>query len=162
MLSLAYDLHRPSVHKEDLKQPPIVILHGLFGSRQNNRSISKAIARELRTRVFAVDLRNHGDSPHSTVHNYTAMANDLEEFIESHRLQSPTMIGHSMGAKVAMTVALRSPASIGALIPVDNAPVDAVLKGDFGKYVQGMRQVADSNVARQAEADQILEEFEQV
>ncbi|MCJ1449142.1 MAG: hypothetical protein MMC23_009661 [Stictis urceolatum] len=71
------------------------------------------------------------------------------------------MIGHSMGAKVAMTVALRSPASIGALIPVDNAPVDAVLKGDFGKYVQGMRQVADSNVARQAEADQILEEFEQ-
>lgn len=61
-----------------------------------------------------------------------------------------------------MTMALRSPDSVGALIPVDNAPADAVLKSDFRKYVQAMRKIEDSGVVKQADADKILEEFEKV
>jgi len=61
-----------------------------------------------------------------------------------------------------MVLALRSPASIGALIPVDNAPVDATLKSDFSKYVQGLRNVEKVKVAKSAEADDILRKYEEV
>ena len=66
------------------------------------------------------------------------------------------------GAKVAMTLALRSPKRISAMISVDNAPVDAMLKSDFGKYVQGMRMIEDANVTKQVEADAILKTVEKV
>ena len=66
------------------------------------------------------------------------------------------------GAKVAMTVALRSPKHIGAIIPVDNAPVDAVLKSDFAKYVRGMKKIVDSRATKQTEADEILKLYEEV
>lgn len=61
-----------------------------------------------------------------------------------------------------MTVALRSPHLVGALIPVDNAPVDANLKSDFHKYIHGMRDIEEAQVKRQAEADDILKKYEEV
>lgn len=61
-----------------------------------------------------------------------------------------------------MTVALRSPQLVGALIPVDNAPIDANLKSDFHKYVQGMRDIEEAHVKTQAEADDILIKYEKV
>lgn len=61
-----------------------------------------------------------------------------------------------------MTLALRSPKLLGALIPVDNAPVDANLKSDFHKYVQGMREIEERGVKKQAEADMILTNYEGV
>ena len=61
-----------------------------------------------------------------------------------------------------MTVALRSPRLLGALIPVDNAPIDANLKSDFHKYVQGMRDIEKAQVKKQAEADDILRKYEEV
>lgn len=61
-----------------------------------------------------------------------------------------------------MTVALHKPEIIANLISVDNAPVDAALKSDFGKYVQGMRKVEDAQVQKQSDADAILQEFEEV
>ncbi|KAL8723424.1 MAG: hypothetical protein Q9225_000255 [Loekoesia sp. 1 TL-2023] len=90
------------------------------------------------------------------------MADDVEEFIRQNKLEHPGLIGHSMGAKVAMTVALRSPNLLGALIPVDNAPVDAALKSDFRKYLEGMREVEEAAVKKAAEADQILKKYEDV
>jgi len=63
---------------------------------------------------------------------------------------------------VAMTLALRSPELLGALIPVDNAPVDAVLTSDFHKYIQGMREIEEKQVSKQVEADDILRKFEKV
>ncbi|MCJ1248296.1 hypothetical protein MMC30_005513 [Trapelia coarctata] len=135
-------------------------MHGLFGSKQNNRSISKALARDLGIEIYAVDLRNHGDSPHAPEHTYMAMADDVEEFIQSHGLGKPVLIGHSMGAKVAMTLALRSPAKISALIPVDNAPTDVMLKSDFAKYTYGMRKIVEKGVTDAKKADEILKEYE--
>jgi pimeloyl-ACP methyl ester carboxylesterase len=65
------------------------------------------------------------------------------------------------GAKTAMTVALRNPALVEALIPVDNSPVDAALKNDFRTYVQGMKMIEDSKVKRQKDADDILKGYEE-
>jgi len=110
--------------------------------------------------VYAIDLRNHGDSSHDPRHDYTALAEDVELFLQQNDLTNSTLIGHSMGAKTAMAVALRRRVPIASLIPVDNAPVDAALKSDFGKYVQGMRKVEEARVKKQSEADAILQAYE--
>ncbi|WPG98680.1 Hypothetical protein R9X50_00147300 [Acrodontium crateriforme] len=159
-ITLAYDLHEPPASKSSSSNAPIVFIHGLFGSKTNNRSMSKVFARELNRPVYAIDLRNHGDSSHDQRHDYTALAEDIELFLKQHDLKQSTLIGHSMGAKAAMTVALRQNVHIANLIPVDNAPVDAALKSDFGKYIQGMRKIEDANVQKQSEADAILKAYE--
>jgi pimeloyl-ACP methyl ester carboxylesterase len=111
--------------------------------------------------VYALDMRNHGDSSHNPRHDYAALAEDVEDFIQHLRLEKPTLIGHSMGAKTVMTVALRNRVPIANLIPVDNAPVDAALHSDFAKYVQGMRRIEDTTIRRQSEADAIMQDYEE-
>ncbi|PGH00617.1 hypothetical protein GX51_05716 [Blastomyces parvus] len=145
----------------DESRSPIIFMHGLFGSKQNNRSISKALGSRLKTRIYALDLRNHGDSPHFQEHNYTSMADDVEEFIHDLKLGKPTLIGHSMGAKTAMTVALRSPNLISSVISVDNAPVSASLGSQFANYVKGMQEIESANVTKQSDADRILQQYEE-
>ncbi|KAJ5179008.1 Alpha/beta hydrolase fold-1 [Penicillium capsulatum] len=140
---------------------PIVFLHGLFGSKQNNRSISKALVRDLKCRIFTLDLRNHGNSFHAPEHTYSAMADDVREFLQQQKIGKSVLIGHSMGAKVAMTLALNSPEKVSRLIPVDNAPVNAALKSDFPKYVRGMQHVENEGVSKQSDANKILEEYEE-
>ncbi|KAI5209004.1 alpha/beta-hydrolase [Aureobasidium subglaciale] len=157
-LKLAYDFYE--AEKPSTKKDPIVFIHGLFGSKKNNRSMSKVFARDLNRPVYAIDLRNHGESPHDPRHDYTALAEDVEGFLQEHKIERPALIGHSMGAKTVMAVALRGKAKISSLIPVDNAPVDAALKSDFGKYFQAMRKIEDANIQKQSEADAILAEFE--
>jgi len=119
----------------------------------------RVFARDLNRPVYAIDLRNHGDSPHDPLHEYTTLAEDVEGFLKQHKIRDPTLIGHSMGAKTAMTIALRSPELVDKLISVDNAPVDAALKSDFGGYVKGMRIIEEKKVSKQAEADEILQEY---
>ncbi|KAJ4389141.1 hypothetical protein N0V93_006603 [Gnomoniopsis smithogilvyi] len=131
-------------------------MHGLFGSKKNNRSISKALARDLGRSIYALDLRNHGDSPHDPRHDYTAMAEDVSAFIKEHKLDKPTLIGHSMGAKTAMVLALNSPSTIKDIVSVDNAPVDAILSTDFAKYVRAMKRIEDAGVTSQRAADEIM------
>jgi len=119
------------------------------------------LARDLGRAVYAVDLRNHGDSPHNPHHDYVAMAEDVAGFIDSHKLTDTSLIGHSMGAKTAMTLALRSPEIIHDIVSVDNAPIDAALLSSFGKYVQGMKKIEEAGVTKQIEADKILQDFEE-
>ncbi|KFH46242.1 Abhydrolase domain-containing protein-like protein [Hapsidospora chrysogenum ATCC 11550] len=159
---LVYDLHEPSKPRTDKQTEPILFLHGLFGSKKNNRGISKALARDLGRFVYALDLRNHGESPHDKRHDYEAMADDVANFIHEHGLKESSIIGHSMGAKTAMTLALRSPELVANIVSVDNAPADKVLGRGFAEYVRGMKRIQDANVTRQAEADKILEEYEEV
>ncbi|KAI9746443.1 MAG: hypothetical protein M1818_000156 [Claussenomyces sp. TS43310] len=159
-ISLAYDLHRPAKLPVIPARAPIIFMHGLFGSKKNNRSISKALARDLGRPVYAVDLRNHGDSPHAPCHDYLAMAEDIAGFMVEHELKDATLIGHSMGAKTAMTFALRYPDRLKSIVSVDNAPIDAALLGNFGKYIQGMKKIEDVGITKQAEADKILQEYE--
>ncbi|KAI5804029.1 Alpha/Beta hydrolase protein [Peziza echinospora] len=159
VIPLSYTLHEPP-NATDKAQPPIIVMHGLFGSKQNNRSISKMFAKDLNRPVYAVDLRNHGDSPHATKHDYPAMAADVEHFIEEKGLKDVTLLGHSMGAKTAMAVSLRRPELVANIIAVDNAPIEAALSSSFGQYVQAMRRIEGSNVLKHSDADAILKEYE--
>lgn len=109
--------------------------------------------------MYALDLRNHGDSPHVKRHDYISMASDVTHFIESHNLETPILIGHSMGAKTAMAVALQHPSLISRIIVVDNAPVEATLTSSFPKYIQAMRKIEDSKLTKQSEADEILRDY---
>ncbi|HKY07719.1 MAG TPA: alpha/beta fold hydrolase, partial [Candidatus Binatia bacterium] len=99
---------------------PLVILHGLLGSLDNWQVMSKRLAKLYR--VCSVDLRNHGRSPHSDLMNYPVMAEDVRRTLVEHDLAPATLLGHSMGGKVAMQLAGGSPADVENLIVVDIAP----------------------------------------
>ena len=98
-----------------------ILLHGLFGTATNFATIQRRLA-ETR-RVLAFDLRNHGRSPHDPHMSYGAMADDVLETMAAHGLEHAALVGHSMGGKVAMAVALREPARIDRLLVADIAPV---------------------------------------
>jgi esterase len=99
---------------------PLVILHGFLGSLENWQIMNKRLARDFN--VYALDLRNHGRSPHSEVMNYAVMAQDVREFIAQQRLSAPFVLGHSMGGKVAMQLATNYPDAAGKIVVVDIAP----------------------------------------
>jgi pimeloyl-ACP methyl ester carboxylesterase len=121
---------------------PLVILHGLFGSSDNWHTVSKKLAGKFT--VFAVDLRNHGRSPHSETMTFETMAQDMKEFMQQHNLPSAFFLGHSMGGKIAMRLALNDPQLVDALIVADIAPrkypaqhdyiFDAILGLDLPRY----------------------------
>ncbi len=101
--------------------PPLVILHGLFGSSRNWASVARRLGETHR--VFAVDLRNHGASPWAETMDYGEMAEDVRAFLARHGLAGATVMGHSMGGKTAMRLALEHGRDVGRLIVVDFAPV---------------------------------------
>jgi len=90
--------------------PPLVILHGLFGSLHNWQSHAAFLGKHFQ--VFAIDLRNHGASPHSPVMSYAAMAEDMLEFVGRHHIAPVHLLGHSMGGKTAMHFALSCPQEV--------------------------------------------------
>lgn len=106
-------------------EPPFVILHGLFGSKQNWTSLSKAYHQQTspRRKVIALDLRNHGDSPHTSQHSYEYLAEDVQHFLRDHGIEKIALMGHSMGGRCAMLFALQYPELVERLIIVDISPV---------------------------------------
>ncbi|CAD6584492.1 MAG: hypothetical protein CYPHOPRED_002735 [Cyphobasidiales sp. Tagirdzhanova-0007] len=161
-VSLAYDLHRaPSSGSTRQGQGPLVILHGLYGSKQNWRSLSKALAQATGRNVYALDLRNHGTSPHSEGSTYRDYAKDVSRFFETEKLSEVVLMGHSMGGKVAMSQALLEPDSLARLISVDMSPAKGKISPDFVKYIEGMREVQKTGVKSKKEADVILQKFEE-
>ena len=101
--------------------PPLLILHGLFGSGSNWRTVARTLA-QTHT-VYLVDLRNHGSSPWDDTMSYADMAGDVSALINTLALSAPIVLGHSMGGKVAMALALLYPHQVGQLIVVDIAPI---------------------------------------
>jgi len=100
--------------------PPFVILHGMLGSSRNWQTAGRDLA--AGRRAFALDLRNHGMSPHARPMSYEAMAADVVAWMDAHGVGRAELIGHSMGGKVAMLLACRSPARAARLVVVDIAP----------------------------------------
>ena len=98
--------------------PPLVLLHGLFGSARNFGAVQRELARHRRT--IALDLRNHGASPHAADMRYATMAADVLETLDAF---PALLLGHSMGGKAAMQVALSRPDAVARLIVADIAPV---------------------------------------
>lgn len=108
--------------------PPVIILHGLFGSSRNWTSIARAIAKY--TDVYSLDQRNHGDSPHADSHTLQDLREDLNHWISEKNFERPPIIiGHSMGGMAAMDFALNHSshsghAGLAGLVVVDIAPRD--------------------------------------
>lgn len=134
--------------------PPLVILHGLFGSGRNWAGIAKKLSENWR--VLAVDLRNHGASPWDTEMNYGVMAEDVLALVEAEQLEKPVLLGHSMGGKVAMVAAMTDPAALGAMIVADIAPVSYGHSHD--SFVTALRSIDLATVKRRVDADEILRE----
>ncbi|XP_022902821.2 sn-1-specific diacylglycerol lipase ABHD11-like [Onthophagus taurus] len=124
-LRLSFTVYKPEVPPSP-KTTPIVVLHGLFGSKTNWNSTCKKLSTNLKLKrdIIAIDLRNHGDSPNLNDHNYDLMTEDLKGFIEIEKFgDKVSFLGHSMGGKVAMRYALLFPEKVQHLIVVDIAPV---------------------------------------
>lgn len=107
-------------YKEFGNGEPVFILHGLLGSLDNWQSIARELGRKYK--VFTVDQRNHGKSPHSDEMNYEVMAKDLFELMDSLEIPHAHLIGHSMGGKTVMNFALQYPERVDKMIVVDIAP----------------------------------------
>jgi esterase len=102
--------------------PPLVILHGMLGSSRNWQTSGRDLSTKFH--VFALDLRNHGSSPHAEDMSYPAMMNDVLAWLDAQGLQRVTLMGHSMGGKVAMLLACRHPERVERLLVVDIVPKD--------------------------------------
>ncbi|RAP32783.1 alpha/beta hydrolase [Candidatus Marinamargulisbacteria bacterium SCGC AG-439-L15] len=131
---------------------PILILHGLFGSKQNWKSIATSLSETHR--VITVDLRNHGESPHNDQMTYPLMAKDIQDFIQTQHLKKITLIGHSMGGKVGMQLAHDAPSLIEKLIIVDIAPVTYPRQHD--EVLAALSEVPVQNLKTRSEADPYL------
>jgi esterase len=101
--------------------PPVALLHGLFGAARNLGVVQRALA--ARFRVLALDLRNHGASPHAVAMDYPAMAADVLETLDQRGALPAALVGHSMGGKAAMMAALSQPDAVSRLLVADIAPV---------------------------------------
>ena len=101
---------------------PLIILHGLLGSLDNWQTIAKHFS--IHFTVYVIDQRNHGRSPHTAEFSYKLLVDDLLEFMQQHDIAKANIIGHSMGGKVAMRLALEHPDKVDKLIVVDVAPVE--------------------------------------
>ena len=131
---------------------PIIVLHGLFGSSDNWLTQAKLLAHHYK--VYSLDLRNHGQSPHSEDFDYPSMVKDLDEFIDTNELQGPVIIGHSMGGKAAMNFALAQPDKLSKLIVVDIAPKAYNL--EHYTIAEGLKAIPVNEVSSRNEADEIL------
>lgn len=137
--------------------PPLLILHGLFGSGTNWRSIARTLGEEHE--VFVPDARNHGASPHAGEMDYPSLAGDALAFIDQHQLRQVDLLGHSMGGKTAMCLALAHPERVRRLMVVDIAPVTS--GSDHGPLVDRLRALPVEQMQRRSEADQALAEHVQ-
>ncbi len=133
-------------------RPPLLIAHGLYGSARN----WGRIARDLKAgrEVLAVDMRNHGESQWTDTHSYEGMADDLAEVIGAEPGGRADVLGHSMGGKAAMVLALRQPDLVRRLIVADIAPV--AYGHDQMQFLRAMQGLDLTGVSSRGEADQAL------
>ena len=134
-------------------RPPLLIAHGLFGSARNWGVIAKRLS-DLR-QVLTVDMRNHGESPWTTTHSYADMAGDLAEVIAAHGGKAD-VLGHSMGGKASMTLALSHPDMVNKLIVADIAPV--AYSHSQVRLIDAMRGLDLAGITARSQADARLAE----
>lgn len=134
---------------------PLLILHGLFGSSDNWHSLSRVFADHFK--VFVIDQRNHGQSPHHEQHDYDALTEDVHEFITARLIEDPIILGHSMGGKTAMSYAIKYPDKLSRLIVVDIVPKPYPRHHD--SILEGLKTIDLKKLGSRREADQILSQF---
>ncbi len=134
---------------------PLIILHGLLGSSDNWLPIARKL--EDQFKIYLVDLRNHGKSPHSDEWSLDSMSKDVYELISNHNLESPALLGHSMGGKVAMQLATEKPDLLSKLIVVDIAPKYYPIHHQ--DILKGLNAIPISEIDKRSDADKALADY---
>ena len=132
--------------------PPVILMHGLFGQARNFGAIQRALA--PRFRVTALDMRNHGDSPHGADMRYPTQAADVRETLLSLGIQRAAVVGHSMGGKAAMALALQWPDLVGRVLVSDIAPV--IYQHGNTAFTKAMQAIELSPALTRRDADAAL------
>jgi len=139
--------------------PPLVILHGLYGSSDNWTTIAKRLGDSFT--VYLPDQRNHGQSPHSDIHDYDSMRDDLFEMVSELNLRKFFLAGHSMGGKTAISFALKWPEMIYGLLIADISPfvnenIRHTALSRHTTILKAMLSMDLSNISTREEAEAIL------
>ena len=141
--------------------PPVIILHGLYGSSDNWITIAKTLSDSYT--LYIPDQRNHGKSPHSSRHDYTEMTADLEELVMENISGKFVIIGHSMGGKVAINFTFHHPERIASLIVADISPFrrypdDLAIVESHEKILKTLLFTDISSAASRKEAEKMVME----
>ena len=145
-------------HRITGKGEPLVLLHGLFGSLENLGGVNQRL--QDGWQVHGLDLRNHGRSPHTDTMDYPAMAEDVVAYLDEQGIDRACLLGHSMGGKTAMQVALSYPERVQRLIVADIAPVTYQPRHDA--ILEGMTRLDLSSVTSRGDADRMLQAYVEV
>lgn len=136
-------------------RPPVVLLHGLFGSLDNLGVLARPLQEHHAT--LQIDLRNHGLSPHDADAGYDAMSGDVAALLDQLSMKTCILIGHSMGGKVAMRLSARLRARVHALVVIDMAPV-AYATRHHDNVFTALHNVCAAGVTRRTEAAALMSE----
>ncbi len=150
---MAISLHTAQVRAgTDRPGAPLLIAHGFLGQGRNFGTLARAYSKKRR--IISVDMRNHGASPWHDVMDYDAMAEDLAAVIRTECHGHAHILGHSMGGKAAMVLALQHPELLASLTVADIAPV--AYDHDYSIEINAMRETPLDGVTRRSEADRLL------
>jgi pimeloyl-ACP methyl ester carboxylesterase len=151
VLTVPQQLHTPEMGESGSR---VVVCHGLFGQGRNFTAIGKALAGEHR--VVLVDMPDHGRSPWSERFDYVAAADQVGRLLSGE--DPVALVGHSMGGKIAMLVALRHPELVDRLVVVDVSPVPYDHATEFAGYIEAMRAIDLDTLERRSQAEKALED----
>ena len=152
---LNYQQKQSSLSENKKVCETIFIIHGLFGSLSNLYSLASVLQEQHHT--ILVDLRNHGSSPHSENMSYQDMADDIFTLADHLNIESFSIVGHSMGGKVAMACALQRPERINKIVNADIAPI--AYPDKHNDVFTGLHAVANKKITSRKAADLILSEY---
>jgi len=130
----------------------IVLIHGLFGRLENLNMVAKVLAEDYR--VTSIDVRNHGDSFHDSAMDYPLMAQDVVDVMQHLAIDSAAILGHSMGGKIAMELALTKPQFVEKLIVADIAPVE--YPAHHSEIIAGLKAIDLTAITQRKDADKKL------
>lgn len=135
---------------------PILLIHGLFGSLDNLGGLARGLKSERP--ILQVDVRNHGLSPRSEEMNYRVMAQDMLDTLDAEGIDKVSVIGHSMGGKIAMTLSALAPERIEQLVMIDIAPVDYQTRR-HDEIFAAVNAVTEAGVAQRAQAAEVMRHY---
>jgi len=130
----------------------VILIHGMFGSLSNLGNLARCLAADYR--VISVDLRNHGDSPQDQLMDLSAMAMDIAELMQDAAVSSAHLVGHSLGGKVAMQLAMSCPEKVDSLVVADISPVNYTQKNTH--IINALKSLYKVKIEDRKAADKIL------
>ncbi|WP_416396270.1 alpha/beta fold hydrolase [Allohahella sp. A8] len=140
----------------DPQSPHLLMAHGLFGSHENLMAAARILGEHYC--IHLLDLRNHGQSPHCETMSYPEMADDVMQYMDEQGLSSTFVLGHSMGGKVMMQLALDHPERVAALVVADISPV--TYPPHHNAILDGLKAMVLSDIGSRRDADAALSSFE--